>query len=60
MIHSIIPNEVIFPENDVPEISYIRKNGVVLEVTDGAVRRIISTNPTDYLASDSPENITFS
>ena len=48
MIHSIIPDNIIFPDTP-SDISYIRRNGVIIETENGQLRRIISTNPSDYL-----------
>ena len=48
MIHSIVPNELIFPEEH-QDISYISENGILIEKENGQVRRIISTNPSDYM-----------
>lgn len=48
MIYSIVPLEIIFSENP-EEISYIKKDGVTLELSDKKIRRIISTNPIDYM-----------
>ena len=45
MIYSIVPTDVVFFDN-----TQIRMyNNVTLELTDGRVERIISTNPQDYL-----------
>ncbi len=48
MIHSIVPMEKIFSEQP-SDISYITKNGILMETENGKVRRIISTNPADYI-----------
>lgn len=58
MIHSIIPQEMIFSSNTQADISYVRKNGVIMEVEDGFVRRIISTNPVDFLENQLGTEIT--
>ena len=50
MIYSIVPNDVVFFD-----INMLRKrdiklyNDLTLEMVDGKVDRIISTNPQDYL-----------
>lgn len=49
MIYSVIPHEMIFREENPPDISYVRRNGVLTEVSNGVVRRIISTDPKDFL-----------
>ena len=59
MIHSIIPQEMIFSNDTQANISYIRKNGVIMEVENGFVRRIISTNPTDFLENELGTDITY-
>ena len=49
MIHSIIPDSIIFG-GKIPETEYIQINGILMETENGRVRRIISTNPSDYLS----------
>lgn len=54
MIHSIVPDELIFPEEST-DISYVFENGILVEKQNGQIRRIISTNPSDYMTA--PENL---
>lgn len=49
MMYSIIPNSIIFGDGNEPDVSYIRRNGVLMEVSGGSVRRIISTDPSDFI-----------
>lgn len=56
MIYSVIPHEIIFgSEISGGDISYVRKNGIIMEVADGKVRRIISTDPKDFIGIPYPE-----
>ena len=47
MIYSIVPTDVVFFDNTQRHLKMY--NNVTLELTDGRVERIISTNPQDYL-----------
>jgi hypothetical protein len=50
MIYSIVPTDVIFFDDTQIRRRHIKLyNNVTLELTDGIVQRIISTNPQDYL-----------
>ncbi len=50
MIYSIVPTDVVFFDNTQIRQRHLKMyNNVTLELTDGRVERIISTNPQDYL-----------
>ena len=52
ILHSIVPEEMIFPEKETPYKYYKLKHGFAeYEDVDGKkiVRRVNSTNPADYL-----------
>ena len=50
MIYSPIPTDVVFFDNTQIRKRHIKMyNNVTLEIVDGIVERIISTNPQDYL-----------
>lgn len=49
MMYSIIPSDIIFGDFRPKNMSYIRRNGVLMEVSEGSVRRIISTDPADFM-----------
>ena len=52
MIYSPIPTDVVFFDNTQIRQRHIKMyNNVTLEIVDGIVERIISTNPQDYLKS---------
>ncbi len=51
MIYSVLPADVIFFDQTQIRSRHIKMyNNVTLEIVDGIVDRIISTNPHDYLA----------
>lgn len=50
MIYLIVPTDVVFFDNTQIRQRHLKMyNNVTLELTDGRVERIISTNPQDYL-----------
>lgn len=50
MIYSVVPTDVVFFDNTQIRQRHIKMyNNVTLELVDGIVDRIISTNPEDYL-----------
>ena len=50
MIYSIVPTDVVFFDNTQIRQRHIKMyNNMTLEMLDGRVDRIISTNPQDYL-----------
>ncbi|MCC8159713.1 MAG: YlzJ-like family protein [Firmicutes bacterium] len=50
MIYSVVPTDVIFFDQTQIRRRHIKMyNNVTLEITDGIVDRIVSTNPQDYL-----------
>lgn len=50
MLYSIVPTDVVFFDNTQIRQRHIKLyNNVTLEMMDGRVERIISTNPQDYL-----------
>lgn len=50
MIYSIVPNDVIFFDQMQTRQRHMKLyNDVTLELVEGKVDRIISTNPQDYL-----------
>ena len=50
MLYSIVPDDVVFFDNTQIRQRHIKLyNNMTLEMVDGRVDRIISTNPQDYL-----------
>ena len=50
MIYSVVPTDVVFFDNTQIRQRHIKMyNNMTLEMLDGRVDRIISTNPQDYL-----------
>ena len=50
MIYSIVPADVVFFDQTQIRSRHIRMyDNVTLELVDGIVERIVSTNPQDYL-----------
>ncbi len=50
MIYSVVPTDVVFFDQTQIRQRHIKMyNNVTLEIADGIVERIISTNPQDYL-----------
>lgn len=50
MIYSVVPTDVIFFDQTQIRQRHIKMyNNMTLEIVDGHVDRIISTNPQDYL-----------
>lgn len=50
MIYSIVPTDVVFFDDTQIRQRHIKMyNNLTLEMLDGRVERIISTNPQDYL-----------
>lgn len=50
MLYSIVPDDVVFFDNTQIRQRHIKLyNNLTLEMLDGRVDRIISTNPQDYL-----------
>ena len=49
MIYSIVPTDVVFFDNTQIRQRHLKMyNNVTLELTDGRVERIISTNPQEF------------
>ncbi len=50
MLYSIVPTDVVFFDNTQIRQRHIKLyNNITLELSEGRVDRIISTNPQDYL-----------
>ncbi|MCI8405204.1 MAG: hypothetical protein HFE49_09930 [Clostridia bacterium] len=50
MIYSVVPTDVVFFDNTQIRQRHIKMyDNVTLEIVDGIVDRIISTNPQDYM-----------
>lgn len=50
MIYSIVPTDMIFFDKTQIRQRHLKMyNNVTLEIADGRVDRVISTNPQDYL-----------
>lgn len=50
MIYSVIPTDVVFFDQTQIRQRHIKMyNDITLELVDGIVDRIVSTNPQDYL-----------
>lgn len=50
MIYSVVPTDVVFFDNTQIRQRHIKMyDNVTLELVDGIVDRIISTNPQDYM-----------
>lgn len=59
MIYSVIPYEMIFSDEQKQESRFIQQGNLFLELRQGTVNRIISTNPQDYLRCDRPEKFVY-
>ena len=50
MIYSVVPTDVVFFDNTQIRQRHIKMyDNVTLEIVDGIVDRIISTNPQDFM-----------
>ena len=49
ILHTPLPYEAIFPEENVQELKTEIHGTCMVEMKDGKINRIISTNPADYL-----------
>lgn len=50
MVYSVVPTELMFFDNTQIRKRHFRLyDNVTLEICDGRVERIVSTNPQDYL-----------